>query len=792
MKRARLLGLLLAFGLGIVAACGDDEEPIVDPAVDAGPETSVVDNTQPAVDTGIVIDAGVDTGVVDSGPEGGTTLDGGACGGNAVTVTSVVPQFAWALGKTALTITGTGFVATPKVYLRVTGGVDAGASDASIDAGSAGGFVQVQHVAFVSSTSLTVVVPANFVGVGTYELAVVNPNSCAGVVAAGLRVVANPPPRIDSVSPSAGTTQENVVSTIKGCYFPTGVGGLTFHAVSSTGMLTAMSTQGTATCNGPVRPDCNDTNECTLLGVVGTKTPGLTSGAYLLRITNVADNTFGEYATFVVTNPSGNLTGGFVAEDALVTGRRSLGVVSGRINDASRFLYAIGGENAAGTALKTIEVGPLDRFGQLGKWFEGKNQMELARSGPAVARYGKWIYVIGGTSSSGGTGGASPTGTPLDSYERAKILDPANAPVVADPPATDITGGTLAKGTWYYKVSAVGSDAEDPTGESIASDEVVASLSAAGKVTLTWQGIAGVSAWKIYRSPAADGVSDSEVLIATISGGDASTTTQFVDDGTATAGTEKPMAAGSTGKWIKIDGALGPRLNAAAVVAVDPGDSTKANVYVSGGWGNCTAGASGIMACVNSAAINTSTGALGAFGLFATLGNNGRMRHGMEVMTKANGPAAFTDGGAASTATFLFVAGGRNAAGTFGAATNIEQMLVANGGGATNANFAAVADGFSDARDALQFRIANGYGYAFQGGSVQGNNVNYSVSTAQGLATVGSTAVTFPNWSNAAANLNGNEKVGRHGVVDESAYFYLVGGTTNDTDARSTVYRVLH
>jgi hypothetical protein len=790
MKRARLFGLLLIGVVGVVAAaCGDDEEPIVDPATDAGPETSRVDTTPPAADTG------VDTGlpIVDSGPEGGTTLDGGACGGEPVTIASVVPQFGWVSEKTALTITGTGFLATPKVYLRVTGGVDAGASDASTDASTTGGFVQVQHVAFVSSTSLTVVVPANLVGVGTYEVAVVNPNSCADVIASGLRIVANPPPRIDSVSPSAGTTQENVVSTIKGCYFPTSVGGLTFQAVSSTGMITQMSTQGAATCAGPSRPDCNDTNECTLLGVVGTKTPGLTSGAYLLRITNVADNTFGEYATFVVTNPSGNLTGGFVAEDALVTGRRSLGLVSGRINDASRFLYAIGGENAGGTALKTIEVGPLDRFGQLGKWFENKNQMELARSGPAVARHGKWIYVVGGTSSTGGTGGAAPTGTPLESFERAKILDPANAPVVTDPPGTDTTGGTLAAGTWYYKVAAIGSDADDPTGESIASDEVVATLGAAGKVTLTWQGMAGVTGWKIYRSAAVNGTSDSEVLLASITGGDASTTTQFVDDGSATAGTEKPMSAGSTGKWVKTDAAIGPRSNAAAVVAVDPANAANAFLYVSGGWGNCTVGQTtyGVVNCVHSAAINGTTGDLGAFSAFALLAN-ARMRHGMEVMTKANGPAAFTDGGAASTATFLFVAGGRNAAGTFDGATNVEQMLVASGGGASNASFAAVVSGFSDARDALQFRIANGYGYAFQGGSVQGNNVNYSVSTSQGLATVGATAVTFPNWSNAAANLNGNEKVGRHGVVDESAYFYLVGGTTNDTDARSTVYRVLH
>lgn len=59
-----------------------------------------------------------------------------------------------------------------------------------------------------------------------------------------------------------------------------------------------------------------------------------------------------------------------------------------------------------------------------------------------------------------------------------------------------------------------------------------------------------------------------------------------------------------------------------------------------------------------------------------------------------------------------------------------------------------------------------------------------------GIAPVTSTTLTFPNWANAAANLT--DELGRHGAVAESAYFYVVGGTRNDTDALSTVIQLLH
>lgn len=63
------------------------------------------------------------------------------------------------------------------------------------------------------------------------------------------------------------------------------------------------------------------------------------------------------------------------------------------------------------------------------------------RSGLAVVQQGQYLYAIGGTSSTSGTGGTSPTGTPLGTIERAVILDPAGAPVLQDPPT--VTGAAL-------------------------------------------------------------------------------------------------------------------------------------------------------------------------------------------------------------------------------------------------------------------------------------------------------------------------------------------------------------
>jgi hypothetical protein len=735
----------------IAIACGgsDGGDP-VDPAPDAG-EAGQLDGTLPDVappDAGDSGDAG------DADASGGTSLDGGACDGGALAVATVTPKFGMTTDKTTLTETGAGFLATPKMYLR-----------------SGAALTPLTSVAFVSSTSVSGVAPSGL-AVGTYDVLVVNPGDCAGVLAGSFKVVADPVPVVLTVTPATGTTQTDVPVTITGCNFPANA---TTFTVGATGVeVQHLNDPPAAGANDPL---CNNTPLYTMTGTIQTKTKTLAAGAYVVRVKNPTNATYGDYSSFVVSNPTGNLTGGWKAGPSLVTGRRSLSLVAGRVDDARRFLYAVGGENAGGVPLKTVEVAPVDRFGQLGAWFVGKNQLVAARSGHDVVRQGKYLYALGGTSSTGGTGGAAPAGTPLASIERAVILDPSGAPKITDPVVT-AGGGTLAKGTFYYKVAAV-LDATDPAteGETLASDEIVATLDAAGKVELTWTAPAVGTAthYRVYRTTAADGTSGAEVLLK-----DNIASTTYTDTGADVPGTEKPMPLGSTGRWLtSATSLLHARVGAASVIAPDP--TAARHLYVLGGYGQCVA-VTGVMDCYEHATISDDGATLGpAFVAGALPLTRGRMRHGAATMSVENGGPDFATNAGAGTA-FVILGGGR---GVNTSANTVEYALV-GAAGALGA-FGNPTSGFANERDGMKLLVASGYGYALQGG----NAPNYALTSDQSApAVVTATTVSFANWANAGANLA--TKLGRHGAAAESAFFYVAGGTTNDNDALATVYQVLH
>jgi hypothetical protein len=702
-------------------------------------------------------DAGSDA---DAAPDTGTTLDGGTCDGGAVAISATTPTFAYDGQKTSVTITGSGFVATPRVYLRASGGA----------------LTQLAGAAFVSDTSISAVIPANLAD-DTYDLVVVNPDGCAGSLA-GFKVVGNPVPLVLSVSPASGTSQADTPVVVTGCNFPNDA---TLSTVNESGAVLAQ------TANAPVAgaPDvrCGGSPLYTMSGSILTKADAaqLTPGAYLIRVGNPADGTYGDWSAFVVTNPSGNLSS-WEKANSLAIGRRSLGLLSGRVDDANRFLYAVGGEDASGNAFDSIEIAPIDRFGQVGKWFTSKRSLGVPRSGLTVIRQGQYLYAIGGTSSANGTAGANatnPSGTPLASIERAKILDPAGAPKLGDPAA--VTGtGTLAAGTYYYKVAAILSGSNEATeGETLASDEVSAVLTAEGEVGLKWTApsVGAVTGYRIYRTKNPDDASGAEVLLKdNVSG------TTFTDTGSDMPGTEVPLALGSTGPWKDAGKSLNhARLNTAATIAPDPTGAAR-YVYVLGGWGQCVA-TTGLMNCYEYATISDDGATLGNFVPVAGGPAHARMRHGFTTMTAENGPANFTTKAGANAA-FVVVSGGKGINTT---ANTVEYALVGTAG--LLGGFANPNSGFSSERDGTQLLIANGYGYAFQGGSAAAYS-NAQTSDQSGLSTVTSTTLSFPNWSNAGANLT--FKLARHAATTESAFFYIVGGTTNDTDALSSVYRILH
>jgi hypothetical protein len=722
MKKAGAIAGLMVLGVGTVIACGDDDPPPAPPA-----------------------DAGIDAEA--EAPD--------ACAG-VITLTAVTPQFAWKDGRTPITITGTGFVATPKVSL-VTGTT----------------VTAIQHVAFVSGTSLTAVIPAGAAPSGTYDLRVANPNGCAATIAGGMKIVDQQPPTVLSVEPSAGTNQNDVPVTITGCSFDSNA---TVAAVSATGTVSAMPAPTSITA-GPNDERCGGKPLFTMTAIIQTKTAGLVPGAYLVRVTNPTPGTFGEYASFVVSNPAGN-PGNPEAVSTFVIGRRQLALVAGRIDDANRYLYAIGGENAAGDALDTIEVAQVDRFGQLGKWAVQRSKLPAALSGPTAVRWGKYIFVAGGTSAKNATGGNTPAGPALAKVYRATILSPTNAPVVKDPP-TFVAGGKLAVGTWYYKVSAIigGGDGGATSEESLASDEVVATLTDAGSVKLEWTAPAGPAptGYKIYRSSAADGVSQSELLLDTVGA-----VTTYTDDGSKTPAADTPyLAAGATSSWVEVRSLGTARFNASAAALRAPNGN--AFIYVTGGWGTAP------LKSTEYARIGDD-GALAAFTAGPDM-QSARMRHGTQVLDRSTGPTDFgKDGGATATTSFLVSAGGRGTSAALESGVSVEYSAIGSDG--TPGTWAYVP-GFG-ARDALGFGIANGWFYAFVGAS---NNGNY-VQTAESSQVSGITATTFAlgSWNSTGSFLSNvpNGKRGRIGLTAESAYFYLAGGTTNDSDALADVFRVLH
>ena len=163
-------------------------------------------------------------------------------------------------------------------------------------------------------------------------------------------------------------------------------------------------------------------------------------------------------------------------------------------------------------------------------------------AGSAFIPSKSYLYILGGQDDQG-------NGTILSSIERAVVLSTDDAPVVDA--VAGVGAGTLDAGTWYYKVSAVldGADPDNPGGETLTSDEAIITIGATASVDLSWAEVTvngtAAASYRIYRTAAADGASQTELLIDTVAG------TTYVDVG-ATAGTEAPLPSGASGVWVEL------------------------------------------------------------------------------------------------------------------------------------------------------------------------------------------------------------------------------------------------
>jgi hypothetical protein len=744
--------------------------------VGAGPGGADWPLTDVQVVDAFTINATVPAGAIAGGPYDVRVVSSGACNSvlpaaftvtdtPSLTITQVIPPFGWTGTSTPVTIRGTMFQSTPRAYLVVPSRTPR--------------LVPLRNTVFVSSTVITATVPSGLPVGGPYDLVVINPDGGGGLLSMAFRVTANPVPVIDTLSPQQSTTASPTSITI------TGSGYRNTPSAPDLWFYPANGTAPTTTCTPPTCFPAAGVSVAsggtTITATVPTNT--MTAGvSYIVRVTDTDENTYGEYGTFVVTNPASNL-GTFTTTNVptLTTARRGLGATSLRINGSNRFIYAVAGDTGttgtgANSVLDSVEFAQLDIFGALTAWQQQRYRLNTARTRIGIAREGRCMYAVGGSSTIA-------TSTPLASVERACLLTFDDAPVVSDPVVMRAASGGLAMGSWLYRVSAVmaAADAFNPNGETLPSDEVVATLVRNSTVTLSWTAVPGAASYRVYRSPMVNGVSGTETLLA-----DAVSATMFTDDGSLTPAAadldHTPLKVGSTGVWTNVAMLVHARDGAGVTLAPDP--SGALFMYALGGNGDCTGGtATAPMACAEFASLSTDGASLGAWTATSGALNTPRWSPGATYASALVGETrnfpALTGG------PVVYVTAGTTGAAGATALNTTEFARVVMGGDL--AAFTNTTRSYSGgAGGALEAAVINSTFYAFGGTTAAPNSTGLSSVKSGPPANTGDITTTLNN-SGMMVSLHGN-----YGLADETAYFFVIGGTTTGTDAVTTVEQVIH
>ena len=681
------------------------------------------------------------------------------------TITGIDPPFGCMCDPTtSVTITSNGgFSSTPVVTM--------------VKHGTTTPVYTLQRVAFVDTNTITGAVPTGTMTLGTYDVTITDPPSDGrtGTLASAFRVVQLPIPTIEQIVPDRGPPGA--------ANFQIDIYGENFR---SPGKVELLDRTGTTVATDTAPTVSSPTHEVAHLTLPNTE------DAYLVRLWDMDEMTYSTFSAFIVgaEGASGNLHT-FAATSTLNTGRRMLGGVSARDDLGNRFVYAIAGDTggATPTVLDSVEVAQLSKFGALGGWHLEKAANALVRKldapaavavelpnatdpfGPPTKTY---VYVVGGRDDAG---------TVRGEVERAMVLRNADAPKVADPVAA--TGGTLAAGTWYYKVSAICSSTnlDNPSGETLPSDEQIITLdSAHTAVTLTWTAVATTectaSGYNVYRTKDVNGTSQQELLIAT-----PGNVLTYTDTG-ASAGTETPLPPGSLGVWSTEAIALGTaRWGHQAAVIADGGGGAGGlgGLYVLGGKSNAT---TGYLASVEYAPIDVTGHLTGA--TFSTTGTTA-MPAALAFFSLVVETATTVKGYAGATPRIYTLGGVGSAIG--GTSNEIQTSTVAAGGGN-----GAWADGF------MNGSLLNSVGGNMAvissnklwsvGGARMFNNTTQVFSNVTG----GGDDISFNTSgdlvapTNSAANLLPAPRA--LGVpITGAGFIYFVGGTSDGTDATNTTYQ---
>jgi hypothetical protein len=221
-------------------------------------------------------------------------------------------------------------------------------------------------------------------------------------------------------------------------------------------------------------------------------------------------------------------------------------------------------------------------------------------------------------------------------------LRSVDAPVIAAP-AQVAAGGTLAAGSYYYRVSALpaASDPKNPSGETLASDLEPISAQNGSRAILSWPCVAGAAKYRVYRTVGPNQGTGTERLlteqaaaVSSCSGSPLPSET-FTDDGSASPAGLRPLPPGALGRWAAMPPLGSPRGQAAAALAND-------RLYVAGG---CS-GASCDVAGNELATYEDSQLTLQNLGAFSSTGviNQARRQGSFALATNAAAPAHIASG----------------------------------------------------------------------------------------------------------------------------------------------------
>jgi hypothetical protein len=690
---------------------------------------------------------------------------------------AVDPAFGWVNSRTTIQICadntgGNGLEAVPEAFLLVDPDLDgqnvteiALIRESFLSASTSYGGVADRSVMSAVVPSATESRGAGIVVGGPYNIRVVNPSGSEGIIVGAFTVLADPPPRLLTVGPEQAEKGATVTMHLTGQDLKDPALSLV-PRLARVLFLTADLAAG-ATCGSPTCFECGAPSTTTAGTAVDCTPPlaSMASGAYLVRYEHLDDGSYSDFAAFAVTNPSGNLASDTLTSaeaggpPALRQARYAHGAAVGRDDLGNRFVYVVGGQSGVGveTALDTVEVAALDRFGGLSAWTALPVRLAKKATGIGLVEHGGYLFVVGGRDEAD---------TIQAAVYRARILGSDTAPVIGPP---ELVSGSLGAGTYAYRVSAVmaaGNDNVD--GESLPSDSESMRLGSSGGVRLTWQAVDQAASYRIYRTATANELAGTEVLIAT-----GIVDTSFDDDGSAAPGVVKPLPPGSTGVWMAMPSLGIGRRDASVTIAAAP-DGTS-HLYVLGG---VTPASSPNAVNTYELAAMSLTGGVYGVGTFANGSVTMNFARAEFAALTLNGASAPLIAGLTGHPEYVVTCQGSSAAGALNDISLAKVGALGQLGPFARADFSPSAD-----RYGMAGFLVNNFVFSI-GGRTDAGTYSNKGKTAEVCPARNATCSSVDPPAMTIGNDSGiSLSTGRYrpGAVSAGGYFYFIGGRADDT-----------